>query len=84
VTGYWCEYAELGAGPVSGVRVVEEAGWIVAVDRAATPGPGDTRLAGLVLPGFANAHSHAFHRALRGATEAGTADFWRWRDRLFT
>ncbi len=24
------------------------------------------RLPGLVLPGFANAHSHAFHRALRG------------------
>ena len=26
-----------------------------------------TRLAGLTLPGLANAHSHAFHRALRGA-----------------
>ena len=30
-----------------------------------------TRLAGLTLPGFANAHSHAFHRALRGRTQAG-------------
>jgi len=83
VTGYWCEYAELGAGPVSGVRVVEEAGWIVAVDRAATPGPGDTRLAGLVLPGFANAHSHAFHRALRGRTPEHGGSFWTWRRQMY-
>ena len=27
-------------------------------------------LHGLTLPGFANAHSHAFHRALRGITQA--------------
>jgi formimidoylglutamate deiminase len=31
----------------------------------------------LSLPGFANAHSHAFQRALRGRTEGG--DFWEWR-----
>src|SRR4029077_1980673 len=30
------------------------------------------------LPGFVNAHSHAFQRALRGRTEGG--DFWGWRD----
>jgi formimidoylglutamate deiminase len=29
------------------------------------------------LPGFVNAHSHAFQRALRGRTEGG--DFWAWR-----
>ena len=32
----------------------------------------------LTLPGFVNAHSHAFQRALRG--RAGGADFWAWRD----
>ena len=32
----------------------------------------------LSLPGFVNAHSHAFQRALRGRTEGG--DFWGWRD----
>ena len=32
---------------------------------------GATRLAGLTLPGLANAHSHAFHRALRGRTQTG-------------
>jgi formimidoylglutamate deiminase len=32
----------------------------------------------LSLPGFVNAHSHAFQRALRGRTEG--SDFWGWRD----
>jgi formimidoylglutamate deiminase len=34
----------------------------------------------LTLPGFVNAHSHAFQRALRGRTEGG--DFWAWRDTM--
>jgi formimidoylglutamate deiminase len=34
----------------------------------------------LTIPGFVNAHSHAFQRALRGLTEG--ADFWAWRDAL--
>ena len=32
----------------------------------------------LELPGFVNAHSHAFQRTLRGRTEGG--DFWAWRE----
>jgi formimidoylglutamate deiminase len=32
----------------------------------------------LTLPGFVNAHSHAFQRALRG--RAAGRDFWAWRD----
>ena len=34
----------------------------------------------LSLPGFVNAHSHAFQRSLRGSTEGG--DFWAWRDAM--
>ena len=34
----------------------------------------------LTFPGFVNAHSHAFQRALRGRTEGG--DFWAWRDAM--
>jgi len=34
----------------------------------------------LVLPGFVNAHSHAFQRALRGRATGG--DFWAWRDAM--
>jgi formimidoylglutamate deiminase len=34
----------------------------------------------LTLPGFVNAHSHAFQRALRGRTEG--EDFWGWREAM--
>ncbi len=36
--------------------------------------------ASLVLPGFVNAHSHTFQRALRG--RAGGGDFWAWREHM--
>src|SRR5215469_7494647 len=32
------------------------------------------------LPGFVDAHSHAFQRALRGRDPGG--DFWAWRDNM--
>ena len=32
------------------------------------------------LPGFVDAHSHAFQRALRGRSEGG--DFWAWREAM--
>jgi formimidoylglutamate deiminase len=34
----------------------------------------------LTIPGFVNAHSHAFQRALRGRTEGD--DFWGWRESM--
>jgi len=34
----------------------------------------------LTLPGFVNAHSHAFQRLLRGRTEGD--DFWAWREAM--
>ena len=34
----------------------------------------------LPLPGFVNAHSHTFQRALRGRSHGG--DFWAWRDTM--
>jgi len=34
----------------------------------------------LTLPGFVNAHSHAFQRAMRGRSEGG--DFWAWRETM--
>ena len=58
-------------------------------DAAVTPGvsgpaaPAPIRLPGLTLPGLANAHSHAFHRALRGITQAGRGTFWTWRERMY-
>ncbi len=48
---------------------------------AASVPPGTVRLPGLTLPGLANAHSHAFQRALRGAAAGDT--FWTWRERMY-
>ena len=42
----------------------------------------------LVVPGFTNAHSHAFQRALRGHVERRSTaqpedDFWSWRSLMY-
>jgi formiminoglutamate deiminase len=42
-----------------------------------------TTLPGLTVPGLANCHSHAFHRALRGRTQRGTGTFWTWREQMY-
>jgi formiminoglutamate deiminase len=44
---------------------------------------GTIRLPGLTLPGLANAHSHAFHRALRGLEPAPGDSFWGWREEMY-
>ena len=41
------------------------------------------RLPGLTIPGLANTHSHAFHRALRGRTQRERGTFWTWRDKMY-
>lgn len=38
---------------------------------------------GVTLPGMANCHSHAFHRALRGRTHGEGGTFWTWRERMY-
>ena len=40
-------------------------------------------LPGLTLPGLANTHSHAFHRALRGRTQRERGTFWTWREQMY-
>jgi formiminoglutamate deiminase len=65
------------------VRVSEQDGRITAVEPDSAPGAGDVRLPGVVLPGFANAHSHAFHRALRGRTPERRGSFWSWRKQMY-
>ena len=47
------------------------------------PTPAAIRLPGLTMPGLANGHSHAFHRALRGITQASRGTFWTWRERMY-
>jgi formiminoglutamate deiminase len=82
VTGYFAEHALLPGGYARDVRIEVDAGRFTAVTPNAEPGDAG-RLPGLVLPGFANAHSHAFHRALRGRTHDGGGTFWTWRDRMY-
>ncbi|MFL5893627.1 MAG: formimidoylglutamate deiminase, partial [Thermoleophilaceae bacterium] len=38
---------------------------------------------GVTIPGLANAHSHAFQRALRARTEGGPGSFWTWREQMY-
>ena len=82
---YWCELAWLGDDRVAeGVTIEIGDERITAVESgAASPPPGANRLDGITIPGLANAHSHAFQRALRGRTQSGRGDFWTWRDAMY-
>ncbi len=81
MTVYHAAYAWLPDGVARDVRIEVGGGVFTAV----TPGQAAAgeRLTGLVLPGFANAHSHAFHRALRGRTHGVRGSFWTWRDLMY-
>ncbi|MFB9925280.1 formimidoylglutamate deiminase [Amycolatopsis halotolerans] len=82
MTTYWCERAWLPEGVADAVRIEIADGRIVsAVAGAERTG---TVLNGLTLPGFANGHSHAFHRALRGRTHHERGTFWTWRERMYS
>ncbi|MFD9965152.1 formimidoylglutamate deiminase [Amycolatopsis sp. NPDC058986] len=81
MTTYWCERAWLPDGLADAVRIEVADGRIAQVTPDA-PRAG-TVLAGLTVPGFANGHSHAFHRALRGRTHHERGTFWTWRDRMY-
>ncbi|MBB1158575.1 formimidoylglutamate deiminase [Amycolatopsis dendrobii] len=82
MTTYWCERAWLPDGIAEAVRLEIADGRIVSVT-ADTDTTG-TVLNGLTLPGFANGHSHAFHRALRGRTHHERGTFWTWRERMYS
>jgi len=95
---YRCEYAWVAGAVARDVRIVVAGDRIVSVTpndallppatRLPAPRPPATRLPttelpGLTLPGLANAHSHAFHRALRGRTHDEKGTFWTWRERMY-
>lgn len=84
MTSWWCGHAWVDGRAADRVRIEAAAdGRIAAVAVGVDPGPDDQRLPGVVLPGFANTHSHAFHRALRGRTQTEHGTFWTWRDRMY-
>jgi len=83
MTSFWCESAWLTGGFARRVRLVTQDGLFKEVLVDADPQPQDVRLAGVTLPGMANAHSHAFHRALRGRVNGGGGNFWSWREQMY-
>jgi formiminoglutamate deiminase len=85
MTTYWCERAWVGPAELVEGLVVEVTGThIASTDRSHTAPVGSRRLVGLTIPGFANCHSHAFHRALRGRTQAASGgSFWTWREAMY-
>jgi formiminoglutamate deiminase len=86
VTAFWAARALLPEGVASGV-VLEGGpdGRLTAVrPGVGRPPPGAVGVGGadaLALPGLVDAHSHAFHRALRGRAVGG--DFWAWRAGMY-
>lgn len=97
MSAFWCETALVsvdggsGAGgadaggstAAAGVRLEVENGRIFRIATGVQPEPGDQVLNGVVFPAAANAHSHAFHRILRGRTHDGRGDFWVWREQMY-
>jgi formiminoglutamate deiminase len=80
--------AELAWSPALGLRsdvLIEAVGDRITgvTPDVSQAGLAATRLPGLTMPGLANAHSHAFHRALRGVSEAVRGTFWTWRERMY-
>ncbi|AWE50696.1 formimidoylglutamate deiminase [Streptomyces nigra] len=82
---YWLEHAWLDPHVEPGVALDVADGRIAAVrTEVPAPPPGAEVLRGLTLPGLANAHSHAFHRALRGTVQVGSGTFWTWREVMYS
>jgi formiminoglutamate deiminase len=78
---YRAEYAWLGGDTVTPGVVIEVEGERIT---SVTQGDeADMHLRGVTLPGLANAHSHAFQRALRGRTQRGGGSFWTWREDMY-
>lgn len=78
----WCERVVDADGVREGVRFTESDGIVTAIETDVAAGGADL-VFGTVIPGIANAHSHAFHRVLRGRTHGGGGDFWQWRERMY-
>lgn len=86
MSGIFARKALLADGWADNVRLDVEAGRIAAVSAGTSAADDDIEL-GIVIPGLANAHSHAFQRLLAGHTEQrGPRDrdtFWTWRSRMY-
>lgn len=83
MSGFWAARAVVGGRVLEGVAFSADAAGRVDSWRAGVRAPAAALAFGLITPGFANAHSHAFHRRLRGRTHSLGGDFWRWREAMY-
>ena len=79
---WFAAHAMLPTGLAHDVLIEVADGRFASITPGSDPA-GVPRLPGVALPGFANAHSHAFHRALRGRTHDRGGTFWTWRDAMY-
>jgi formimidoylglutamate deiminase len=88
VTTLWAPLAWVeGAWRERVVFTIDDGGnWTSIVHGVSDAPSGATVLAGPVLPGLVNAHSHAFQRVFAGLAEhrgSTDDDFWSWRERMY-
>ena len=81
----WAGQALLADGWSENVCItVDESGAIAAIESGVAV---NGYVTGILLPAPANAHSHAFQRAMAGLTEkrgpSGSDSFWTWRQLMF-
>ena len=86
MTTIFARLALTSDGWTKNVRLHIDGGLVGTVEYGTGPAEGDVE-AGIVIPGLANAHSHAFQRALTGYTEhrgpVEKDNFWSWRARMY-
>lgn len=79
--------ALLHTGWANDVRLRMSDGLIESTETGCDVRPDEDYVASVVIPGIANAHSHAFQRALAGHAErrepAGRDTFWSWREQMY-
>jgi formiminoglutamate deiminase len=85
-TRYWCETAWVDGAVAHGVLLTaDDTGTLTAVETDIDTAPSDAEaVPGFTLPGGVNAHSHAFHRMLRGRTHGDGGTFWTWREVMYS
>jgi len=86
MTSFFTRDALLADGWAKDVRIDVDSDGNIVDAKVGAAAEGGTTLAGPVLPGMANLHSHAFQRAMAGLTEVRGApddDFWSWRELMY-
>ena len=80
----WCEHAILPDGQADRVAIDVIDGRIASITVGVDHPPDAQRRSGVTIPGAANSHSHAFHRALRHRSQTGHGSFWTWREQMYS